>query len=207
MNLKKAMKLYLILETDMIEFPLKEFITSVIKGGVTAIQIRDKFGFLQDKMNTGIMLKKMLPEDFLLCVNDHVDMAASLKIPCVHLGIKDITIEKARAIYPDSLYGYSCNTLEDVQTALDMKADYIGMGPAFPTGTKKDLRDVIGPEGIQELANAAGLPCVAIGGISKLNAHELMGRGIDGIAVSSAICASKDPYRAASELREIAEKL
>jgi len=204
--MKQYLKLYLILETDMLKMPLEEFIPQVIKGGVTAIQLRDKKSTLKERYETGAKLKQLLEgEDILFVINDRIDLAIALGVENVHLGIKDIPLEAAADTFPYSLFGYSCNCQNDIKTAAT--ADYIGIGPAFHTDTKSDLRPVIGPEGIKSLLEGFNRPAVAIGGIHAGNILELKGSGIEGVAVSSAICAAEDPFEAAKELRELAEQL
>lgn len=204
--MKNHLKLYLVLETQMLKKPLEVFMPEVVKNGVTAVQLRDKGMSAREQYETGLKLTQLLTgTDVLFVVNDRIDLARCLAARAVHLGVKDIPLKKVKETYPDMLYGYSCNTVDDIETA--KLADYIGVGPAFMTGTKKDLRPVIAPEGIAELIKLTSKPAVAIGGINAGNIHTLYGCGLAGVAVSSCICAADDPARAAAELREKTEKL
>lgn len=123
----------------------------------------------------------------------------------MHVGEKDVPLAFAQEAFPDMLFGYSCNNMRDINTA--KSADYIGVEYAFPTNTKADLRGLIGPEGIGELLKHTDRPAVAIGGITATNIEQLKGLGLAGVAVSSAICASDDPFEAAKELRALSDKL
>lgn len=204
--IKNYLKLYLVLETSMLKVPLDEFIPAVIAGGVTAIQLRDKGMTAAEQYATGLRVTELIGEkDVLFVVNDRIDTAVALGAKAVHLGIKDIPLAVAKQCFPDMIYGYSCNDVTDAETAHD--ADYIGVGPAFFTGTKKDLRPVIDIMKIAEIVDRAQRPAVAIGGINSDNVHELRGTGIAGVAVSSCICASDEPMVAASDLRLKIEKL
>jgi len=199
------LKLYLVLETGMLKMPLEEFIPAVVSGGVTCIQLRDKGASSREMFDRGRIIMKLLEgEDVLFVVNDRLDIALTLGVKAVHLGVKDVPLADAKEKFPGMIYGYSCNDMEDVKTA--QMADYIGVGPAFLTDTKADLRGLIGPEGIAKLAAEAGKPAVAIGGIGASNIAQLKGTGVTGVAVSSAICASADPEKAASLLREQVER-
>jgi thiamine-phosphate pyrophosphorylase len=201
----KYLRLYLILETGMLKMPLEEFIPAVIDGGVTCIQIRDKGAASAEMFATGKRVMELIDgRDVLFVVNDRLDIALTLGAKALHLGVKDIPIAAVKAKYPEMIIGYSCNNAEDIMTA--QIADYIGVGPAFPTSTKDDLRGLIGPAGIKELVLSAGKPSVAIGGISTDNIDHLKGAGVSGVAVSSAICASADPCEAAKILRAKVEK-
>jgi thiamine-phosphate pyrophosphorylase len=204
--MKQQLKLYLVLETQMLKKPLEVFIPEVVKNGVTAVQLRDKGMTAREQFETGQKLMELLTgTDVLFVVNDRIDLARCLGARAVHLGVKDIPLKRAKETFPDMIYGYSCNTKDDIEMA--KLADYIGVGPAFMTGTKKDLRPVIAPEGIAELIKLTSKPAVAIGGINAENIHTLYGCGLSGVAVSSCICAAQDPARAAAEMREKAEKL
>lgn len=203
---KDILKLYLVLETKMLKVPLGDFVTSVIKNGVTAIQLRDKGMTAREQFETGEYLVKLLAGTGVLFVmNDRIDLARAVGCRVVHLGVKDIPLLAAKKAFPDMVYGYSCNDENDI--AMAKYADYIGVGPAFMTNTKKDLRPVIGPAGIAKLIKRTGKPAVAIGGINEENISQLKGTGIAGVAVSSHICAASNPARAAARMRELVEKL
>jgi len=79
--------------------------------------------------------------------------------------------------------------------------DYVGIGPFFATGSKSDAGEPIGPEGFSRLAAAAGLPAVAVGGVTAENAAVAMSAGAAGIAVIGGVFASTDPAAAARRLR------
>ena len=76
-------------------------------------------------------------------------------------------------------------------------ADYLGVGAVFNTTTKLDAKNT-GLELLTEVKQAVNLPIVAIGGINKTNVHLI--KGIDGIAVVSAIIGQPDETQAAKEL-------
>jgi len=197
----KYLKLYLVLESKMLKMPLEEFIPAVVDGGVTCIQLRDKGATSWEKFFVGQKIIRLLEgRDVLFVVNDRTDLALTLGAKAVHLGAKDVPLAESKAKFPDMIFGYSCNDMDDVKTA--QIADYIGVGPAFPTDTKADLRGLIGPTGIKKLVAEAGKPAVAIGGICAENIAQLSGTGVTGVAVSSAICAAENPYEAARALRE-----
>ena len=204
----RQLKLYLVFEENMLRTPLEHFVSDCVRGGVTAFQIRCKDNTARHKYETAVKVSEMLKDtDVLLCINDCIDTAVLTNAPCVHLGVKDIPLKEAKKIKPDIIYGYSCNSLADIEYANEHGASYIGTGPAFGTVTKKDLRPVIGREGIAEIVSAADVPAVAIGGINEANISELSGIGLAGCAVSSALCASETPYETTSKLRDLCEKL
>lgn len=202
------LKLYLILEVDLLKVPLEDFINEITDGGVTAIQLRNKSMTARENYEIGLRLISMLKDkDVLLVINDRVDMAKTLNCTNVHLGIKDIPAGIIKEIYPEWVVGYSCNDMNDINYANSINSNYIGVGPAFVTSTKKDLRGVIGSDGIKKLVKKANMPAVAIGGIGAENIELLSGIGLAGIAVSSAICGSKRPFEASKKLRLLVDEL
>lgn len=202
------LRLYLVFEEDMLQMPLDEFIQAAVEGGVTAIQLRNKGKDIRSSIITGYRIMELIEgKDILFVVNDRIDAALTLGAEAVHLGIKDIPLASAVDTWAEMVYGYSCNSLEDLETAVNGGASYIGVGPAFHTDTKKDLRPVIGTEGIRLITERSPLPAIAIGGIKASNMKNLKGLGLSGVAVSSALCASGDPYCDAKLMRELAEEL
>lgn len=204
--MEKYLRLYLVLESGMLKMPLEEFIPAAVEGGVTCIQLRDKNFDASVRFDTGLKVMELLKgRDVMFVVNDRADIAKALGAKAVHVGVKDVPPAQLKKTFPDMIYGYSCNNAQDIETA--KTADYIGVGPAFFTDTKADLRGLIGPDGIKELLQRTDRPAVAIGGIKAENIMQLKGTGIKGAAVSSAVCAAEDPYRAAKILREMADEL
>ncbi|MCB4203839.1 thiamine phosphate synthase [Deferribacterales bacterium Es71-Z0220] len=203
-EIRKYLRLYLILETSMLKLPLKNFLEEVIDGGITAIQIRDKNKSINERYyNAKTLLSAVKGHDILTVINDRLDLALALGVKNVHLGGKDIPLDVARERFPEICYGYSCNNLEDLKIAEESRADYIGVGPAFYTNTKDDLRTVIGPEGILNLVEMTDMPAVAIGGINLNNVEVFSKTKVAGVAVSSAICASGEPKRVVREFLDI----
>lgn len=207
-KIKNFLKLYLVLETGMLKMPLEKFIPAIIKGGITAVQLRDKDFEINERYATGLKLKELLSGTGIpFIINDRIDLALALDADMVHVGLKDIPASVVKSKFSDFTVGYSCNSSEDIHTAESAGVDYIGVGPAFVTDTKKDLRAIRGMEGIKSLAMSTSLPSVAIGGIGISNILELKNSGISGVAVSSSICASENPYEVTAKLRELAEQL
>jgi thiamine-phosphate pyrophosphorylase len=99
--------------------------------------------------------------------------------------------------------GWSVESLSDVERALILPVDYLGVSPVFATPTKTDTLAPWGLEGLRSVRQMTSLPLVAIGGINAGNALRVLQAGADGLAVVSAICAADDPRQAAAELQAI----
>ena len=89
------------------------------------------------------------------------------------------------------IIGVSAQTVEQAVRAQEAGADYLGVGAVFSTSTKADAMDV-SHETLRKICESVSIPVVAIGGINRNNIMELSGSGICGVALVSAIFASKD---------------
>jgi thiamine-phosphate pyrophosphorylase len=104
------------------------------------------------------------------------------------------------------IVGFSTHSRLDVQAALALPVDYIGLGPVFASSTKPTPRALLGPKGAAEAAALfSPRPCFPIGGIDLSGAGLLSLAGVRRAAVSSAILSSEDPGSAAREMREALE--
>ncbi|GAA9629185.1 thiamine phosphate synthase [Helicobacter pylori] len=176
-----------------------------LQSKITAFQFRQKGDLaLQDP----IEIKRLALECQKLCqkygvpfiVNDEVKLALELKADGVHVGQEDMAIEEVITLCQKRLFiGLSVNTLEQALKArhLDGVA-YLGVGPIFPTQSKKD-KQVVGVELLKKIKDSGvKKPLVAIGGITMHNASQL--REYGGIAVISAIAQAKDKALAVEKL-------
>ncbi len=176
-----------------------------LQSKITAFQFRQKGDLaLQDP----IEIKQLALECQKLCkkygvpfiINDEVRLALELKADGVHVGQEDMAIEEVITLCKKRLFiGLSVNTLEQALKArhLDSVA-YLGVGPIFPTPSKKD-KQVVGVELLKKIRDSGvKKPLIAIGGITTDNASKL--REYGGIAVISAITQAKDKALAIEKL-------
>jgi thiamine-phosphate pyrophosphorylase len=91
-----------------------------------------------------------------------------------------------------AIIGGTANSLEDINKLIELKVDYIGLGPYRFTSTKKKLSPVLGIDGVKTILLAAKsmIPVVVIGAIRPADVEEIILAGAHGIAVSSAINSS-----------------
>ncbi len=195
--------LYLVADAGYAEGrDLPALVEAAVRGGATVVQLRAKdlparaFAAL-----AGETARRLAPTGVPLLVNDRVDIALACGAAGVHLGQDDLPVPDARRILgPGAVIGVSVNTPEEARRAAAEGADYVGAGPAFATSTKDTPLAVLGPDGVARIKRAAGVPVVAIGGITAANAASLAAAGADGVAVVSAVLGSPDPERAAADL-------
>lgn len=182
--------------------PLPDLVASAVRGGVTAVQLREKECSTREFVELARALKTLLaPLGVPLIVNDRVDVALAAGADGVHVGQSDMDCRDVRRLIgPSAVVGLSVETL-DQALAAPLEADYLGVGPIFATPTKIDAAPAWGLAGLSALRGVSHRPLVAIGGIHGDNAGSVIGCGVEGIAVVSAICAAPDPELAARTLR------
>lgn len=181
---------------------LKRVVEDAILGGVSIVQVREKDVSTREFYNVALEVKKVT--DYYkvpIIINDRLDIAQAINAQGVHLGQKDMELSIARKLLgQDKIIGISVGTVKEALEAEKNGADYLGIGTVFPTGSKKDIANLIGLNGLKEIKNNIRIPSVAIGGINKDNFKEVIGAGVQGISVISAILKEEDVKKAAKNL-------
>jgi thiamine-phosphate pyrophosphorylase len=201
---KRPPDLSLYLVTD--ERPdLGPVVRAALEGGVTCVQVRDKASSTRCFVErVRAVLAVARPFGVPVLVNDRLDVALAAGADGLHVGQEDLEPEAARALLgPARILGVTAGDGEAAHRAAAAGADYIGSTAVFPTSTKIDGAPPIGLAGLAAIVRAAVLPVVAIGGIDRTNAGDVMATGAAGIAVVSAICGAAEPRRATEELARI----
>lgn len=176
-------------------------VEKALKGGATFIQLREKELDEVQFLKVAIEIKELCKKYHVpFVVNDNVEIAIKVAADGVHVGQSDMEAGNVREkLGKDKIIGVSAQTVEQALLAEEHGADYLGVGAVFPTGTKLDAVEV-GYDRLKEICNAVHIPVVAIGGITRDNIIQLKGSGVSGVAVVSAIFASKDIEAATKEL-------
>jgi thiamine-phosphate pyrophosphorylase len=175
--------------------PVQSVVAEALEAGAPAIQLRDKSMGARDLAELGRELRDLTRRhDALLFVNDRVDVALAVEADGVHLGPDDLPVDAVRGVVPDGfLIGYSTDDPGEAVMAVSSGADYIGCGAVWPTGSKSDAGNAIGPEGLRAVAKSVSVPVVGIGGITADRAGLLSDTGAAGVAVIGAVMAADDP--------------
>lgn len=167
-------------------------------GGATCIQLRLKDVPARDLVVVAHELVRAVGVPVI--VNDRADVAIAAGAAGVHLGAEDVPASAIRRMAPpDFIIGASVGN--DAEVASSAGADYVGIGPFFASGSKSDAGVPIGPEGFSRLAQAVGLPAVAIGGVTAENAAVAIAAGAAGVASIAGVFGSSDPAGAARRIR------
>jgi thiamine-phosphate pyrophosphorylase len=175
-----------------------EFARDLGEGGVTLLQYRNKEGATRDMLRHAREIKRVLEGKVKLIMNDRADLCIAAGYEGVHLGQDDLPAEGARLVVGnDHIVGVSTHNPQQVREADDGPADYIAIGPVFPTTGKKNPDALVGLEGVKAARAATKKPLVAIGGITRATAKSVIDAGADSVAVISDLLSS--PRRAAGE--------
>lgn len=187
---------------------IEEVVQEAIEGGITMLQLRDKNSTEDEILSDA---EKLFPickkAGILLIINDYPEIAKKCGADGVHLGLSDGSIENARKLLGDhAIIGATAHNLEEAKSAEKAGADYLGVGAAFGSSTKKNASN-FNIEDYLEITSNVSIPVVAIGGINSDNISKLNGFGLAGVAVVSAIFDSDDVKKSAEKMRRLAEKL
>lgn len=128
-----------------------------------------------------------------LFANDRPDLALLAGCRGVHLGQSDLAVADARRLAPELAIGVSTHGLEQLDRALAERPAYVALGPIFGTSSKRDPEPAVGLEVLREASRrsrAAGVPLLAIGGVSLENAPSVRLSADLGAVISALLPAS-----------------
>ncbi|MDO8679120.1 MAG: thiamine phosphate synthase [Acidobacteriota bacterium] len=141
-------------------------------------------------------------------INDRADIAALSAAHGLHVGQADLSPSQARRILgPATAIGLSTHTEAQWELAVTEPIAYLAIGPVYGTGTKATGYEAVGLEVVRAAstrAAAAGLPVVAIGGITLARAPEVIASGAASVAVISDLLSGSPEARARDFLRALA---
>lgn len=179
-----------------------------ILGGVDIVQLREKKASNSQFIEIASRLQEVLAKtDTPLIINDNLEVAQHVGAFGIHVGNNDVTPSQIRAVWKDcKSIGYSIEYLAQMKSKEVAASDCLAVSPVFKTPTKVDTITEWGLEGISQIRRETDKPLIAIGNMNSDNVFEVVKAGADCIAVVSAICAAKDPAKAAFTLRNQIEK-
>jgi thiamine-phosphate pyrophosphorylase len=173
-----------------------EVAEEMIAGGVTVIQYREKRPYtshrtmLEECSQLRALTRK---HGVLFIVNDHVDIALLTDADGVHVGQDDLPVDQVRKLVGrKKIIGLSTHSPRQARQAMEIGADYIGVGPIFSTQTKEDVCDPVGLEYLAYAVKNVTLPFVAIGGIKAHNIDRVCQLGAKTICLVTEIVGAED---------------
>ena len=196
----EATRVYLVLSEAACRRPWREALALALDSGVVgAVQVREKdlddAEFLARAREVAALAR---PRGALVIVNDRVALAEPAGADGAHVGEDDLDPRAARRLLgPDRLLGVSTHGRRELLAARARGADHAGLGPCFPSGTKRLARAPRGAELLLDALPAADLPVFPIGGITPENVGLLVAAGAVRVAVGAGVLSAADPAAAA----------
>jgi thiamine-phosphate pyrophosphorylase len=203
-DLLHRIRLYVLISSSIATKSVKETARLIIDGGADAIQLREKTISDSEFISLAGEVRDITTKrESLLIINDRVHVAREVNADGVHLGQQDISALEARDIIGvEKIIGVSTHSVIQAKQAQKDGADYIAIGPIYPTCTK-DYEPSVGIEIIQKISEAVvNIPIIAIGAITLENLDEVLKAGASRVAVCSAIIGSKDIYSSTKHYKE-----
>ncbi|MEM7624396.1 MAG: thiamine phosphate synthase [Planctomycetota bacterium] len=190
-------KLCLLLTESLCRLPWRDVLEQALDAGTDCVQLREKEidgGELLER--AALVVECCHAHGAAVIVNDRPDVALLAGADGVHVGQADLRVADVRKLAGGQLLiGVSTSNRDQARGAQQAGADYVGVGPMFPTATKH--KPVLaGPEYLRTFLaddQLRDLPHLAIGGIDPENLPELVDVGVRGVAVSSVVCGADRP--------------
>ncbi len=181
---------------------LLQVVEEALKGGVRAVQLREKDLSSRDLYEAAYELRKLTARyGARLFINDRIDVALAVDADGAHLGGSSIPFHRARKLLGEKrLLGVSCHNQISAISAQEKGADFITFGPVFYTPSKAAYGDPVGIERLGDITHLLRIPVFALGGINRNNAPQTIAAGAHGIALISAVIAAENPCEEAKAL-------
>jgi thiamine-phosphate diphosphorylase len=170
----------------------------VLAGGAAVLQLRMKEGSDRERAQLARALRARARAAAVpFVVNDRADLALLVDADGLHLGQDDLSVADARVLLGARQVGVSTHDAEQARQAVRDGADLIGFGPVFDTQTKERPDPTVGLATLAEVCRAAGVPVVAIGGLTAQRAQQAYAAGATWVAAISAVTGAPDVVAAA----------
>lgn len=176
-------------------------------GAISHVQLREQVGpdpaSDEELLVLGCQLRTLCDKyKVALFVNRNIRIAGDIGADGIHLGKSEDLDELLFEARSEGLrIGYSAHSAAEVRELDRRGFEYFYLSPIFSPLSKVAFRTPLGVEAITEcLAQGAGTPIIALGGVNGENAQSCIGAGASGVAVIGSILCRPDPGVAAAEL-------
>jgi thiamine-phosphate pyrophosphorylase len=174
--------------------PLPEVIGAALVAGCRWISLREKDLPDDEQIPLARMLLPMARRHGArLLVHGEAALAKLAGTDGVHLQSGSDPVAARALLGPEKLIGVSIHTVTEAEAIDPAVVDYALAGPAFETVSKPGYGPEIGRKGLAEMARAARVPLLAIGGINTVRVSEVIATGCAGVAVMGGVMRAIDP--------------
>lgn len=186
--------IYGITDLKFSKIPLIKQVQEMVRGGVKIIQYREKYSDFSKKYKDCLKIREITAKNnVIFIVNDHPDLAMMVKADGVHLGQDDYPIEMVRKLVGNNMIiGISTHNPKQYNKAVELGADYAGVGPLFETHTKDNVMAPVGIKYLKWVVKNKKIPFVAIGGIKEHNIDLVIKEGAKCICLVTEITTSNN---------------
>jgi len=176
--------------------PLPVVIGAALAAGCRWVSMREKDLSEGEQMSLAHSLLAMARRHGArLTLHGDAAVARSCGLDGVHLSAGSDPAAARDLLGPGKLIGVSLHTVTEAEALDPAIVDYAIAGPAFETPSKPGYGPEIGRKGLAEIAAAARVPVLAIGGLNTMRAAEVLAAGPAGIAVMGGVMRAADPGR------------
>ena len=186
--------LLLVTDRKQARQPLTVVVAAALAAGCRWVSVREKDLAEEEQLELVRMLRPIAKKHgAMLSLHGDAALAKAAGADGVHLPSGSDPVAARSLLGADKLIGVSIHTATEAETVAPGTADYAIAGPAYETASKPGYGPEIGRKGLADLARAARVPLIAIGGLNATRAAEVLAAGVVGIAVMGSIMRAADP--------------
>ena len=188
---------------------LEMVLEEALKGGVRAIQLREKDLSSRQLYQTGLLFRGLTKKyKAQLYINDRFDIALAVRADGVHLGVRSIPVAVVRSVVGNRLcIGVSTHNMEEALEAVKGGTDFITFGPVYETPSKKKYGPPVGLDELRTVSQTVDIPVFGLGGIdsSHEKIHAVKSAGAHGVSMISAIIGAPDVQESTEKILKALE--
>jgi len=162
-------------------------IRAALNRGIKLIQLREKEMQSQDFIQLTNRLHAItLTNDALLIVNTSINVYEQTDADGLHMTGERLRACQHRPVAKDKWFSASTHTLEEIQHAANIDADFAMLSPVLPTNSHPG-EPSLGWQVFSEIVKKVNMPVYALGGMSAEYINTARENGAQGIAAITAL--------------------
>lgn len=186
--------LLVVTDRHQARLPLVDVVRAALAAGCRWVSMREKDLSEDDQIALASTLLPVARQyGARLMVHGDAALAKACGSDGVHVPAGGDPAAARKMLGREKLIGVSLHTVTEAEAIDSGAVDYAIAGPAFETASKPGYGPEIGRRGLAEIAGAAPVPVLAIGGLNATRAAEVLAAGPAGIAVMGSVMRATDP--------------